>query len=467
MPYKKTSQTLSFEEIAANARAQSGISSINTDDQFKTHFPNSNVSIKIKLPHFKANNTTVNDNSTHQKTTVKPKPNHDNPMTTSEKPKLATETSNINIEIVEKPEVDSEKPKTATEKPKTATEKPKTATEKPKTATEKPKTAPEKPLTDAKKPKTATEKRVVDSEKPKTDAEKPLTDAEKPKTAPEKPKTAPEKPLTATEKPLTDAKKHKTAFEKPKEVETSINNGSNMNLTHFQAQKPAQFNTVATDSITDDFINSLSIKPIFKKQIIDALEVSRRIQTPPPTTHFISSISPNNSNSININTGGNKGNTFTPTILIDSNKTKPAKQVKIESPINEEPIVQTVKNPSKIKTKICTFFLKGECTKGDNCTFIHNEQVAQSTQNVKDTSKDIGNVIPPLCRYGQSCTHLANGECKFGHYKSIVMSFNLARKLVGLASVKTGVIYPDIRHNETHKKLASLNNNKQQTVAVK
>ena len=371
MPYKKTSKTISFEDIAANARAMNEIKNNHTDDQsdyntddhdddhddhqddgtFTTHFPNSKVTIKLfdkPVTHFKANKTTVNDNSTDQK---------------PDEPQIAPDMKH---HISENPSIA----------------------------------------------------------------------ADEPSIAPDEPSIAPDEPSIAPEE--------------NQEVETPVNNGSDMNLMLEQAQNTAQDNTAATAEMTNEIINFMSINSEFKIKVIKALDVARRIQTPSPTSHFTSCINLNKHKHIN---SGHKGNTFSPTILIN----------KIDSPISEEPITQTVKNPSKIKTKICTFFMKGECTKGDNCTFIHNEQVAQSTQNVKDTSKEIGNVIAPLCRYGQSCTHLANGECKFGHYKSHVMNFNLARKQVGLQPVKAGVIYPDIRHNENNKKHT---HNKQQSVAV-
>ena len=175
--------------------------------------------------------------------------------------------------------------------------------------------------------------------------------------------------------------------------------------------------------------------------------------TPPPTSAFMSYKQDNTQSNMTVN---NTPINNTPINNTPVNNT----------PVNTEDNKQVNHTPvnSKLKTKICTFYLKGKCTKGDNCTFIHNDQIAQSTQTLKDASKDVGKVIPPLCRYGQNCSHLANGECCFGHYKSLVMNFNLARKQNKLAPVKAGAIYPDIRHKESKK---THTNNTNQAITVK
>jgi len=48
------------------------------------------------------------------------------------------------------------------------------------------------------------------------------------------------------------------------------------------------------------------------------------------------------------------------------------------------------KNKSNEKTVDCMFFAKGECKKGDKCTFIHNEKLFTKTKSSKtDDDKSV------------------------------------------------------------------------------
>ncbi|NBY39340.1 MAG: zinc finger CCCH domain-containing protein, partial [Flavobacteriia bacterium] len=48
------------------------------------------------------------------------------------------------------------------------------------------------------------------------------------------------------------------------------------------------------------------------------------------------------------------------------------------------------KNKSKEKTVDCMYFAKGECNKGDKCTFIHNEKLFTKTKSSKtDDDKSV------------------------------------------------------------------------------
>ncbi len=390
MPFKKTSTATSFQEIAANARTKSGITNNHKDDNFTTNFHNTNVSIKFNNP--------KTSKSNKHKGAIKAN-------NSSDVVDVVEKSSGISLTIQNAPEA---KVEAKVEKSSGIS------------------------LTIENAPVQNDE---FHTDKPKHISTSAPNDVEKPK-------------ATIVKSVATNTIKN--------DSNNDSNNNFQLNLKHENAQNIAQFITVADnlitdDSLTDDFINGLPIKNEYKEQIIKALEVSRRIETPPPSSGFISSIA------FNIK----PSEKFSPTGLINNDK-------KLIHTITEDTIVENnqSKSPvnSKLKTKICTFYLKGKCTKGDNCTFIHNEQIAESTKSVKDASKDVGKVVPPLCRYGQNCTHLANGECCFGHYKSLVMNFNLSRKQSKLPPVKVGAIYADIRHKESKK---TNNHNTAQAIMIK
>ncbi len=447
MPFKKSTNTTSFQELATIARAKSGTNDNHTNDNhtndnFTSFFPNSNVSIKF----FDKKSHKVN--STNSTITV------ENSLTqTISNVDMTVEAKPVNKEVVhDKPQQgksDQGKPpqmKPVQEKPpqeKPPQDKPpqdKPVQGKPQQV----KTVQDKPVQE-KPPQVKHEQKK--SHKDNSHKEKPQLDNPKQISTSVPPNV--EKPT-----PLGMSQKSEISI---------LTDGSQLNLMQEITQNPAQNisaavddsiidNSIIDEALSDEFINALPIKNKYKVQIIKALEVSRSIETPPPTSGFISCIT---SNDNNIKPNG----VFTPSFT-NSNLGKT-----ISSPIIEDVIVynQPPVN-SKLKTKMCSFYLKGQCTKGDNCTFIHNDQVAKSTQIVKNAFQDIGPVMPPLCRYGQNCTHLAKGECSFGHNKSLVMHFNLARKQNNLPPVKVGAIYQDTHQKDSKK---PSNNNKSRVIAVK
>lgn len=53
------------------------------------------------------------------------------------------------------------------------------------------------------------------------------------------------------------------------------------------------------------------------------------------------------------------------------------------------------------KTKLCELHLKGECTKGENCTFAHDYKELRSTPDMFKTAL---------------CTNFLKGNCKVGRF---------------------------------------------------
>ena len=56
----------------------------------------------------------------------------------------------------------------------------------------------------------------------------------------------------------------------------------------------------------------------------------------------------------------------------------------------------------KVRNKICKYFVRGGCLKGNECIFSHPEEETQA-KSVQ------------VCRNGPECRYLANGVCKFYH----------------------------------------------------
>ena len=54
---------------------------------------------------------------------------------------------------------------------------------------------------------------------------------------------------------------------------------------------------------------------------------------------------------------------------------------------------------TSIKTKLCRYFSKGNCWKGNSCLFIH----------------EIEKIRAQICRNGPECFYFSNGVCRFGH----------------------------------------------------
>ena len=86
---------------------------------------------------------------------------------------------------------------------------------------------------------------------------------------------------------------------------------------------------------------------------------------------------------------------------------------------------QFKKDQSKIKTKLCKFFVKGNCTKGTNCTFIHDNTKCLP----KSDNKDI--IIRNLRAENASIRNI--NECLYQENE------NLSDRVKNLTSIKNNL----------------------------
>ena len=70
---------------------------------------------------------------------------------------------------------------------------------------------------------------------------------------------------------------------------------------------------------------------------------------------------------------------------------------------NKEPVYQ------EVRMKPCHFYMNGECRKGINCRFSHDE--------VKKAARQNKYVDKPKCRNGKRCKYLLRGVCRYFHSK--------------------------------------------------